>query len=57
VRTNAWRWELVLAQLVFYAFALLALLLSGLVVPPLALLAVGVVLAALGTFYAISPYW
>lgn len=56
VRNNAWRLELVLPPLLVYAFALVALLLSGVVSFLLLLLVVGLVLTALGVYYAVSPY-
>ena len=55
VRSNAWRWEFVLPQLLFHGFSLVALLLAG-AQPLFPLLLAGLVLAALGTYYALSPY-
>jgi hypothetical protein len=56
VRNNAWRLELVLPPLLVYGFALVALLLSGLVTPLLPILLAGLFLTALGVYYAVSPY-
>jgi hypothetical protein len=54
--TAALRWTLIAPQVAFHVFALVALLMSG-TLAFFPLLLIGILLMALGTWYAVSPYW